>query len=118
MTTEGSVSADLNSTLAALRGGPATLSVKTRLAAPIIEGWQRKLEGAGDARLTELARDLGELKRQLSEPQLDRRAVGQLLSRLGERTAEVASAGCATEVRDNLDRLSGLLLRYGGTLSS
>lgn len=105
---------DLDATIDALHGG--IMAISPSAAVSTIDGWQAQLQSANQPELQAIANDLGELKRQLTSGDLNGRAIGQLLTRLAERTS--AAAGSADGAKQGkLQQLAQLLSKAGRSLS-
>jgi|GEM_PF-2097204 len=106
---------DLEDTIAALEGGPTTVSMGS--ARRIVELWEGTLRGSDRPELHPLAALLAELGEALAADHLDGGAIGDLLVQLGEGTAAVAAAAGDDRIAPALDRLGALLSAAGGALA-
>ena len=77
-------------------------SIAIERAVPEMEGWQRKLEVAGNPGLQPIAGNLTELEWLLTADESDAAAIGRLLTELGDRTEAVVVSGTATPIADKL----------------
>lgn len=106
----GGGSQELDDTIGALQGGLTSLSPTA--AVSNIDGWQQKLSGLG---LTDIANDLGELKGLLTSGNLDGKAIGAVLSRLGSKTSASAAGAPAADM-PKLQQLGSMLSGVAQTL--
>lgn len=106
----GGGSSELDGTISALQGGLTSLSPAA--AVSNIEGWQQKLSGLG---ATDIANDLGELKALLTSGNLDGKAIGAVLTKLGSKTTASASGAPAADM-GKLQQLGSMLSGVGQTL--
>lgn len=102
---------ELDTTLNALQGGLTSISPSA--AVSNIEGWHKTLSDAG---LTDIADDLAELKNLLTSGNLDGKAIGPVLSRLGSKTTDSAS-GAPEAAMGKLQKLGSTLSSAGKSLS-
>lgn len=110
----GDESPTVQGTITALEDGVANLSAEQAVAN--IEGWQTRLENAGDPALLAIAEQLGELKTELQTDSIDTTSVGLLLIEIGERTNEAAAMAQGDEAAQ-LVSLGTLLSDAGSSLS-
>lgn len=99
--------ADLDGTIAALKGGLTSLPAEAAVAN--IESWQQQLEG------TPASKTLGELKAALSG-QTGGKSIGALLSELGTQTSS-AAGGASGDAATKLKQLGEALSQAGTSLS-
>lgn len=104
---------DLDTTIGALQGG--LTSVNPATAVSVISNWQQQLQGSSDSTLKSIAEDLGDLKDQLTSGNLDGKAIGAVLTRLGSKTA-TAAASADGQVASKLQTLGKLLSGAGSSL--
>ncbi|NJR50300.1 MAG: hypothetical protein HC780_12755 [Leptolyngbyaceae cyanobacterium CSU_1_3] len=97
---------DLESTIAALQGGLASLPPEAAVSA--IEGWQQQLQG------TEIAETLGELKLALTGNK-SAASIGEILADLGAQTS-TAAGSAEGSAADKLQRLGQLLAQAGNSI--
>lgn len=102
-------------TITALEGGLSSLG--TDQAVSNIEGWQARLEDAGDPALLTLAEQLGALSSALQAESIDQAEVGLLLTELGGRTSEAAETAQGDEAAQ-LASLGTLLSEAGNSLGN
>ena len=105
---------DFDSITATLREGVRQVAIDRAISE--VDGWQKKLEAAGDPGLQPIATNLGELKKLLSAEDLDVDAISRLLVELGDQTQAVAVSGTASPVADKLQLLSRLLTDEGRSM--
>lgn len=104
---------ELDGTISALQGGITSLSPTT--AVSNIESWESQLQASGDPKLSGIAADLNALKAELTSGKLDGSAIGQLLSKLGTATTDVAGQAEASS-QSKLTTLGSLLTKAGSAL--
>lgn len=101
----------LDETLNALQGGLSAVSPSAAVAN--IDNWHKTLSGAG---LTDIAGDLADLKNLLTSGNLDGKAIGKVLSSLGQKTTASASSAPAADM-SKLTQLGSVLSGAGKSLS-
>ena len=104
----------VSGTIEALEGGLDSLPVDQ--AVRNIEGWQARLEAAGDPALLAIAEQLEELKAALQTESADQTSAGLLLIEIGERTNAAAETAQGDEAAQ-LTSLGTLLSDAGSSLS-
>lgn len=101
--------ADLNSTISALKGG--LTSIPAEAAVANIDSWQSQLKDAAP----EVASTLGELKTALTGGGASGSSVGELLKKLGTQ-ASSAGASAGGDAGKQLQELGTMLTQAGGSL--
>lgn len=96
---------DVDSTIAALQQGLTAIPIDDAMM--IIDSWQQQLQG------TDLAEDLGDLKRALQSG--DTSAIAQIMSDLGEDTADSA-ADATGDIAMKVEQLGEMLSSAGQSL--
>lgn len=104
----------LQTTIEAAEGGLTSLPAATAL--DVIGQWQTTLRGANQPALTEIANDLQALEQQLQASPINGNEIGQILTRMGQRTTAVAPQAEGATV-ERLQRLGELLTQAGNQLS-
>jgi hypothetical protein len=104
----------LDATLTTLESGLTTLSPTA--ARGVIERWLSVLADYPD--LNDVATTLGELRSALLDLPIDGRRVGELLARLGARTAAAARFAEDDDTAKRLERLGALLSKGGAALGT
>ncbi len=99
-------------TISALQGGVLEMSVDQ--AVTNIDGWIAQMEGNPD--LSGVRDGLTQLRTELQADEIDGQAVGDLLTDLGNQTAE-AAAGAPGQSSQQLEQLGNLLMQAGGQLT-
>ncbi len=97
--------ADVDSTIAALKGGLASIPAETAVA--VIDSWKQQLQG------NDIAEDLEELKQALTKG--DKAAISKILTDLGEDTTQ-ASGGVSGDAAAKVKELGQLLSQAGTSL--
>lgn len=105
---------DLDNTNAALEGGVTSLTPSAAIR--VIDLWHGTLKNAERDGLHIIANLLGELKDELQSDRLDGRAIGSLMSRLGEQTTSAAADASDARLSPKLEHLGALLSRAGSAL--
>ncbi len=102
--------ADLNSTISALKGGLTALPAEAAVAN--IESWQSQLKDAAP----EVASTLGELKTALTSGSASGSSIGALLTKLG---GQASGAGTSTggDAGSQMEALGKMLTEAGKSLS-
>ncbi len=100
--------ADLDSTIAALKSGITSLPAEAAIGA--IESWQSQLQG------TEIAETLGQLKMALEGGGTGSSSISGLLSDLGSQTTTAAGTVTGDET-SKLQQLGQLLAQAGSSLA-
>ncbi|MBW4662963.1 MAG: hypothetical protein KME01_01975 [Chroococcus sp. CMT-3BRIN-NPC107] len=101
--------ADLNSTISALKGGLTSLPAEAAVAN--IESWHSQLKDAAP----EVASTLAELKTALTSGSASGSSIGALLKKLGEQ-ASGAGASAGGDAGSQLQELGKMLTSAGGSL--
>lgn len=104
----------LESTVSLLNEGIPALSPLA--ADSIIERWLNTL--AEHPELNDVATTLGVLRSEITSKPIDGNRVGEILSRLGERTSEAAAKAEDDGVRSHVERLGKILSKGGAALTS
>lgn len=105
--------ATLDATITALKKGVTSMAAKT--AVNNIEGWQKKLDESDKSSLKTLSKELDQLKDLLQEDEPDGKAIGKLMTKLGNQTSKAASG--ADEDEDKIKELGELLVKAGDALA-
>jgi len=105
---------EVRATIDDLQPGFAALSRSKAISR--IEHWHRLLSASSRDDLRQIAKDLSTLKSHLLGPDLDARAIGTTMARLGEQTAAAAEHAVHDEVGMVVERLGHLLLHAGHAL--
>lgn len=105
--------ATLDATIIALKKGVTSMAVKT--AVTNIEGWQKKLDESDKSGLKTLSKELDQLKDLLQEDEPNGKAIGKLMSKIGDQTAKAAEK--ADEDEKKIKELGELLVKAGDSLA-
>ncbi len=103
----------IDSTTAYLEGLPT--GVETESAVESIGGWIETLKDDGRPELTKIAGELQNLRQLLSGDQLDGKAIGKVMTTLGELTTQAASLA-EKEIADRLSKLGSWLSKAGQSM--
>lgn len=103
--------ASLDSTIALAESGLATVTPSA--AVPLIQAWQQRLDEADNPALTSISEDLEQLKGELQASTIDGSAVGDILTRLGEKTTAAAESAADSSAAPQLGQLGTLLTEAG-----
>lgn len=113
----GPGTADLDSTRALLEGTDIT-DVPLNRAVSFIGAWKQRLQQSGQENLSRIADDLDALESELQNQPMDGQAIGEILVRLGEQTAQAAETDAEGSTAEQLRRLANLLTQAGNQLAS
>ncbi len=102
----------IDSTTAYLEGLPT--GVETESAVESIGGWIETLKDDGRPELTKIAGELQNLRQLLSGDQLDGKAIGKVMTTLGELTTQASLA--EKEIADRLSKLGSWLSKAGQSM--
>ena len=103
----------LLATVSALKNGLTSLPLGSAM--DNTETWQQQFLQSGQPGLQDIAREIGNLQSLLSGGALSARAIGNLLTMLGNQTSE-ASAQASADLQKPLVELADLLRRHGSDL--
>lgn len=108
--------ADLDSTLSLLER-PDITDVPLNRAISLIGAWQQELRQSGQENLSSIADDLDALESELMNQPMDGQSIGEIMTRLGEQTAQVAETDAEGTMAEQLQRLGNLLSQAGNQLT-
>ena len=109
-------SALLDDTLALLGEGVPTKAGAKAKGAAEIDRWEAVMAATERAGLAKITQELGLLREQLNDPEVQPHDIAETLVSLGAETAKVAEAA-ANDYTAPLQNLSKLLLKAGSSLS-
>lgn len=108
--------ADLDSTLSLLET-PDITDVPLNRAISLIGAWEQELRQSGQENLESIADDLDALESELMNQPMDGQAIGEIMTRLGEQTAQAAETDAEGATAEQLQQLGNLLSQAGNQLA-